>query len=34
MLISTEAAIEWQLPTGNMTYWKWQITEAEYEFAD
>lgn len=32
MLIPLEGKVEWQLPTGNLPYWKGHVTEVEYDF--
>jgi hypothetical protein len=32
MLIPMEGAVEWQLASGSLPYWKGRIAEIEYEF--
>ncbi|MDQ3255309.1 MAG: hypothetical protein M3R15_15660, partial [Acidobacteriota bacterium] len=33
MMIPMEGEVEWQMPEGNAPYWKGQIVEAQYDFA-
>lgn len=34
MLIPNDGEVEWQPPDGNLPYWRGQIVEAEYDFAN